>query len=160
MEKVIYFDMDGTIANLYGVENWLPMLRAEDESPYEVAAPMCNMQELADVINTLKLLGFKIGVISWLSKQSSKEYKKKVTKAKREWLSNMFPVELDEMHFVQYGTPKHRTAKIKYGVLVDDDDSVRERWEKYGGMTINPKEDDIIEELRQLILYDIMGLVE
>lgn len=160
MEKVIYFDMDGTIANLYGVENWLPMLRAEDESPYEVAAPMCNMQELADVINTLKLLGFKIGVISWLSKQSSKEYKKKVTKAKREWLSNMFPVELDEMHFVQYGTPKHRTAKIKYGVLVDDDDNVRERWEKYGGMTINPKEDDIIEELRQLILYDIMGLVE
>ena len=26
-EKAIYFDMDGTIANLYAVENWLPMLR-------------------------------------------------------------------------------------------------------------------------------------
>lgn len=159
MEKAIYFDMDGTIANLYGVENWLPMLRAEDESPYEVAAPMCNMQELADVINILKLLGFKIGVISWLSKQSSKEYKKKVTKAKREWLSNMFPVAFDEMHFVQYGTPKHRTANVKYGILVDDDDGVREKWERYGGLTINPKEDDIVEELRQIVLYATEGII-
>ena len=30
---MIWFDMDGTIANLYGVENWLPMLRAYDPTP-------------------------------------------------------------------------------------------------------------------------------
>ena len=33
----IYFDMDGTIANLYAVENWLPKLRNKDESPYAEA---------------------------------------------------------------------------------------------------------------------------
>ena len=27
MKKILVFDMDGTIANLYGVENWLPMLQ-------------------------------------------------------------------------------------------------------------------------------------
>jgi hydroxymethylpyrimidine pyrophosphatase-like HAD family hydrolase len=34
MTKAIYFDMDGTIANLYGVENWLPKLQAKDETPH------------------------------------------------------------------------------------------------------------------------------
>ena len=28
----IWFDMDGTIADLYGVEDWLPKLRAYDPS--------------------------------------------------------------------------------------------------------------------------------
>ena len=29
----IYFDMDGTIANLYGVESWLDFLQKEDAYP-------------------------------------------------------------------------------------------------------------------------------
>ena len=33
MNKTLVFDMDGTIADLYGVEGWLEMLRAEDETP-------------------------------------------------------------------------------------------------------------------------------
>lgn len=31
--KMICFDMDGTIADLYAVPNWLDKLRAEDASP-------------------------------------------------------------------------------------------------------------------------------
>lgn len=158
MEKVIYFDMDGTVANLYGVENWLPMLRADDPTPYKVAKPLCDTKELANVLETLKALGYVVGVISWLSKNSSASYKRQVTKAKREWLAENIPFQFDEYHFVQYGTPKHTTANIRKGVLVDDDDKVRERWERYGGMTINPKEDDIVEELRQLAYYDVMNV--
>ena len=33
MNITINFDMDGTLANLYGVENWLEMLEAEDTTP-------------------------------------------------------------------------------------------------------------------------------
>lgn len=33
MEKKIWFDMDGTIANLYGDPNWLEKIRAYDASP-------------------------------------------------------------------------------------------------------------------------------
>ena len=43
MKKMICFDMDGTIADLYNVPNWLPKLRAEDASPYEDAAPIYDM---------------------------------------------------------------------------------------------------------------------
>ena len=35
--KVIVFDMDGTIADLYGVNGWLEMLNAENPKPYEIA---------------------------------------------------------------------------------------------------------------------------
>ena len=42
--KNIYFDMDGTIADLYGVENWLEYLRAENPAPYRAAAPMLDME--------------------------------------------------------------------------------------------------------------------
>ena len=38
----IYFDMDGTIADLYGVENWLNDLRTERTTPYEIATPLCD----------------------------------------------------------------------------------------------------------------------
>ena len=37
MLKMICFDMDGTIADLYAVDNWLAKLRAEDETPYQEA---------------------------------------------------------------------------------------------------------------------------
>ena len=30
-DKTLVFDMDGTIANLYGVKNWLPLL--ENKNP-------------------------------------------------------------------------------------------------------------------------------
>ena len=32
MKKEIWLDMDGTIADLYGVENWLEYIKAEDEN--------------------------------------------------------------------------------------------------------------------------------
>ena len=44
--KMICWDMDGTMASLYGVDNWLSKLRAEDASPYEDAAPMWDMELL------------------------------------------------------------------------------------------------------------------
>ena len=34
MPKMICFDMDGTIADLYAVPGWLEKLRAEDATPY------------------------------------------------------------------------------------------------------------------------------
>ena len=36
----IWLDMDGTIADLYAVDNWLDMLRAYDATPYVKAKPM------------------------------------------------------------------------------------------------------------------------
>ena len=53
MNITINFDMDGTIADLYGVENWLEMLIAEDTTPYAVATPLLRLSALARRLNAL-----------------------------------------------------------------------------------------------------------
>lgn len=125
--NMIWFDMDGTIANLYGVENWLAMLIAYDPTPYTVAAPLVNMSQLARKLNKLQRMGYKLGVISWLSKSSTPEYDKAVTTAKLTWLAKHLPsVHWNEIKIVAYGT-----SKIKLcggGILFDDDDRNRNEW--------------------------------
>ena len=152
MNKVIYFDMDGTIANLYAVEGWLDMLRNFEPYPYLEAAPMCDMFKLVKVLNALKAEGYIIGVITWLSKESTKEYDKEVRATKRLWLeAHGLWACMDEVHMVKYGTPKHRVAKIRQGILIDDNSDVRKAWENHGGETINPIEEDLIEALARLV---------
>ena len=43
----IWFDMDGTIADLYGVDGWLDNLINEDTRPYDIAKPLVNMAYLS-----------------------------------------------------------------------------------------------------------------
>ena len=77
MNITINFDMDGTIADLYANPNWLPMLRAYDPTPYATAKPLLRLNALARRLNTLQRNGYKIAVISWLSKESTAEYDKR-----------------------------------------------------------------------------------
>lgn len=146
MAKAIYFDMDGTIADLYGVDAWLDKLMAEDASPYEQARPLVDLEKLSARLEDLRKLGYTIGVISWLSKQATKEYKKQVRQAKREWLKKI-KFQFDEIHLVAYGTPKHKVAKVKKGYLVDDDVKVIKDWVKSGGGVIHAKSDKWVDIL-------------
>lgn len=144
----IYFDMDGTIADLYNVENWLPKLRAENPSPYVEAEAMVDMGELQLYLSILQNRGCKLGVISWLSKGSSKSYDKMVREAKKNWLRENLPeITFDETHFVKYGTRKDYIAKDKDGILFDDSEEVRENWK---GVSVNPNTEDIIEFLKKV----------
>lgn len=127
MKKAIWFDMDGTIADLYGVENWLYMLENEIPYPYEYAKPLVNLSRLARYLNKLQKNGYTIGIISWLSKRSSPMYDRAVTAAKREWLSRHLPsVHWDEIHIVAYGTNKYETCGD--GILFDDEEKNRIAW--------------------------------
>lgn len=149
--KKIYFDMDGTIADLYGVENWLPMLRVEDATPYRIAKPLVNITRFNVLCGLLRRQGYEIGVISWLSKESSKEYKKAVRAAKREWLKKYFPACGNEIHLVQYGTPKHSIVKAKGAILFDDEYKNGVSWERNGGEWINPTEKRIEKVLQSMV---------
>ena len=149
--KKIYFDMDGTIADLYSVENWLPMLRAEDATPYRIAKPLVNITRFNVLCGLLRRQGYEIGVISWLSKESSKEYKKAVRAAKREWLKKYFPACGNEIHLVQYGTPKHSIVKAKGAILFDDEYKNGVSWERNGGEWINPTEKRIEKVLQSMV---------
>ena len=49
MTREINFDMDGTIANFYGVDGWLDYLMNKDVTPYKEAKPLINFSALARV---------------------------------------------------------------------------------------------------------------
>lgn len=142
----IYFDLDGTLFDLYGVDNWLPKLRASDPSPYEDALPMQDFRVLARLLNKLQAAGYNIGVITWLSKESTPEYDEAVRRAKRKALAKRLPsVDWDEIHMVKYGTPKYAVARNPFGILFDDEEKNRERWK---GAAFPPEE--IFEVLKSL----------
>ena len=151
MGKTIYFDMDGTIADLYGVENWEPQLRAENPAPYYNAKPMIDTVMFTFYCSMLLKAGYNLGVISWLSKNSSKSYEEAVTTAKKEWLVEFAPaLLLGETHFISYGTPKHTVAKDKTGILIDDSEPVGQEWQKQGGVWINVNEITTTEYIKAI----------
>lgn len=127
--KAIYFDMDGTIADLYGVNGWLEALRAYDPSPYIIARPLVRLSSLAHVLNRLQREGYTLGVISWLSKCSNEDYDRAVTIAKVAWLKRHLPsVQWDEIIITAYGTPKEKLATFPEGILFDDNEAIRNAW--------------------------------
>jgi hypothetical protein len=152
MNRTLVFDMDGTIANLYGVENWLEDLRSFNPRPYIVAEPMYDMDTLKVILEMLKCQGWRIVVTSWLSKESTREYDRMVREAKREWLAK-YDFPFDEIHLVAYGTTKANCTRRLggYQILVDDNEMVRKGWNL--GNTINANE-NIIEKLLDLLLTE------
>ena len=153
MPKMICFDMDGTIADLYKVPNWLISLRNFDPYPYRQANPMWNMEELVSLLHQLQNAGIEIRIITWLSKDSNPDYDRAVRQAKREWLMKYnFPC--DHFHGVRYGATKADSVR-KYldegetAVLIDDNAKVRQGW--HLGDTIDPTACNIIEALRKLL---------
>ena len=126
MTKAIYFDMDGTIANFYGVEGWLSCLESCDAYPYEAAAPLLRLSALAKVLNRLQRNGYKINIISWLAKNSTPEFDEKVTEIKKMWLKkHLSSVKWDKITIVPYGVDK---STLGNGVLFDDEENNRNMW--------------------------------
>lgn len=169
-KKIIAFDMDGTLADLYGVEGWLPMLRSEDPTPYAMAKPLVDMEKLNEVCALLQKAGWEIQIITALSKGASPEYKKAIREAKKAWLEKWGFI-YDKFHGVDYKTPKCevirkdmgdvtiKLARMIHGaigyedmpeaILVDDEARHTDRWG--WGRTINPTENDLISALLELL---------
>lgn len=126
MVKEINFDMDGTIADFYGVENWLDYLVNRDPYPYENAKPLVNLSVLARYLNKLQREGYAINIISWLAKNSTEEFDEMVTFAKKKWLKKHLPsVNRNKITIVQYGVNK---ATLGNGILFDDEENNRKMW--------------------------------
>lgn len=142
--KAIWFDMDGTIADLYAVEGWLAYLQAEDTTPYAQAKVMHNMAQLARLLHSAQRKGYTVGIISWTSKHGTQEYNKAVEQVKRAWLDkHLHSVQWDAIHVVEYGTNKYNVCKG--GILFDDEQGNRDAWQ---GEAFTP--DHIMEVLKNL----------
>lgn len=141
---VINFDMDGTLVDLYGVENWLTMLQNSDPTPYAVAKPLVNFSQLARLLNRLIAGGHAVNIISWLSKNGNDTYNEMVTSTKKSYLAKHLPsVHFTNIYIVPYGTPKENIAN---GILFDDEERNRKNWK---GTAYD--ESKIMETLKSLL---------
>lgn len=152
----IFLDMDGSIADLYGVEGWLEALQSENAAPYADAQPLCDMAALRRVLEELKAQNYIIGIISWSSKTGSPKFHKAIRKAKLEWLRkhNLLDV-CSHIHIQRYGTPKsaiaqRHTTLSPAAILIDDEAQNRVEWWEHNGTAINPTETNLIEELQKI----------
>lgn len=155
MKKMICFDMDGTIADLYGVDKWLDKLHNECVEPYVDAKPLWDIIRLNNILAELKSEGWIIAVISWVALNASAEYKKATAQAKKEWIKK-YNLPIDEIHITKYGATKADSVRKKadYAILIDDNEKVRKGWNL--GITINPIEENIIDRLIELKKEDII----
>ena len=126
MTKAINFDMDGTLCDFYGVENWLEYLINRDATPYAVAKPLLNLSALARKLNALQRAGYEINIISWLAKNSTEEFDEIVTETKKKWLKKHLPsVNWNKITIVAYGIDK---STLGNGILFDDEEPNRKMW--------------------------------
>lgn len=126
----INFDMDGTIADLYGVENWLPMLMAHDETPYAIAEPLLRLNTLARMLNRLQREGYDLAVLTWLADNATPDYNERVAQAKLDWLAKHLPsVQWDRITIIEFGTPKNNYCENENDILFDDDPYHRANWD-------------------------------
>ena len=151
--KMIVFDMDGTLANFYGVENWLDMIRSGNATPYKIAEPLYDIDTLNIIFDMLRALGYRIAITSWLAKNSTREFDTQVRNAKYSWIKKV-GLEVDEIHIVKYGTPKADVTRKNncFQILVDDEDNNLDMWDL--GTTIDAKK-NVVNQLLQLIDKEI-----
>lgn len=151
VEKKLVFDMDGTLADFYGVDGWLEYLKNSDATPYEIAKPLVDFAEFNSLLKQLQIAGYKVVVTSWLAKNASKEFDKKVRQAKKAWLGK-YGMPIDEIHFVKYGTPKQQCSKGDEQILFDDNADVRKSFEnsRHGRFAVDVTTTDICEYLKKL----------
>lgn len=150
--KKIYFDMDGTVADLYGEKNWLDNLRNEREGSFINLRPLVDMNELAMVCHQLMNLGYSFGVITWLPMCASYEFERVCEEEKRAWVEEFMPW-VSEFYAQSYGVPKQyapskRAAEM---ILIDDNAEVRAMWDTEVQRSSIDATQDIIEELKKLL---------
>ena len=125
--KGIWFDMDGTIADLYGVADWLTAIHNGDTRPYAEAKGIGNLAHIARLLNKVQNLGYTVNVITWTAKVDNPAYHKAVAETKKAWLAKHLPaVKWNEIKVVPYGTNK-KEATNGY-ILFDDEEGNRKAW--------------------------------
>lgn len=179
--RQINFDMDGTIADLYGrmaelypgwdtksSDFWKMVVETNDAEGYRSAKPLVNLQRLKELLYQLQEQGWRWGITSWLAGgKDHPEYDNAVRAAKKAWLKAN-GLEPDETHIVKYGTPKASvTAKHKGTQILFDDEpqnrtveGAREVAKKRGLEDITSLDKLAFEDLdNDRIAYDVHDII-
>jgi 5'(3')-deoxyribonucleotidase len=151
LAKKIFFDMDGTIADLYNANNWLENLRNENNGLFANLMPIHNMKIMNKILENMVKNGWQIEVITWLPMNASKEYQVQCTKEKIEWLARYMPI-VSKVHAVPYGTPKHQVGykKGRIEILIDDNEDIIKEWTTNKHRQAIQADKDLINKLIEL----------
>lgn len=145
--NTIYFDMDGTFYDLYGFDGWLECILSEKTDCYTKGKMLVNYIDFLETLHYLKEKGYKLGIITWLSKNATKSYQTKVRNAKYRYIESHFYGLFDEVHIIQYG--KNKSDFCKNGdILFDDEKPNRDKWTEKNGIAYDVN--DLLERLRIL----------
>lgn len=140
MLPTIALDMDGTIAALYDVPNWLESITNNDATPYYKALELVDCDSLNDLVTLYKAFGGHVCVVSWLCKgELDTTYSSAIQAAKVLWLREHLPA-VDDIRIVAYGTPKSTVVKdARQTVLFDDELANRMEFKRAGGQARLPR---------------------
>ena len=151
--KKIYFDLDGTIYDLYNFPNWLEMLR-KSESPFYELTPLIDLKVLNNLMDRIKMRDIAtFEIISWLPMDANSEFEEictddKIERVHEDFGHNMFAYG----HFLKYGTPKDSVVLerlTKDHILIDDNLEILEQWEIAGGKGVEASK--ILQFLKGLL---------
>ena len=146
MKKInIWFDMDGTIADLYNHKDWLKRLRNNDSTIFEdlettnfIAELIADLNEQIDSWE-IDRKNITFGIITWTSMEATYQMQLDSSKSKAIWarrFSDNYGLNINfDTHFISlpYGTPKQsglaRVENKGYHILIDDNQEVLDTWE-------------------------------
>lgn len=131
VKQVVLLDLDGTIADLYGEENWLDRLHKEDSEIFKNCKPLITQETLESYYPRDK---YEIRVCTMTPKNASASYHKNVIDQKNQWLNEYFP-HLTKRIFLPYGNDKNIGKSENY-ILVDDSKEVRKTFK---GLALYPQ---------------------
>lgn len=129
-KQVVYLDMDGTIADLYGQADWLKGLREEKKGLFIGCKPLTTERVIRAYFPTDK---YDVRICSMTPMDASDEYCKAVIAEKNAWLDEYFP-SIKHRVFKKYGHNKN-LRNCEHHILVDDSDKVRETFK---GLALYP----------------------
>lgn len=144
MKRTIWFDMDGTLYDLYKIPGWLEALRTNRWEIFEVPGyARAHIERIRAAIAGLKEAGWMVGVITWAPKNLTAEQFndfQEIANIKYAWLKAHVP-ELTggntRFYCQPYGKSKadvviwEDDAAGNVNYLVDDNKEVRREWRSH-----------------------------
>lgn len=158
MTKLLLFDMDGTLFDLYGELDWLPKLRREETGLFKNLKPLWEPSDVWEICQKLVAQGWRLGVNTWLPMGASLEYEQLCSQEKLESIHKHFPFLAGEFYPLTYGTPKQFAPfkRAQLMVLVDDNAEVRSMWNTpKARKSLDPIQDNDLQKT----LYQLLDFV-
>lgn len=133
----IWFDMDGTIYNLYNIPGWLDALRNNEMDIFSLDdMARKSLPRIREAVRALIDAGWEVGVITWapMHIEACTPAFDDCWLEKKNWINRNFPELANNFKCVEYGDPKQDWVEDDsiLNILVDDNKLVREAWRKAG----------------------------